>query len=263
VAQLEFDENVARSLENLYRTADVLRRRAIVRAAVGATADDAILDVGCGPGFYVAELIEEVGPSGHVVGVDSSAQMLAMAAERTRGHENVEFRDGTATALPVEDNTFDRVVCVQVLEYVEDATAALAEMHRALRPGGRVVVWDVDWTTVSWHSADPARMARVLAAWDGHLVHPALPRTLSARLREAGFTDIALEGHVFATNQLSPETYGGALIRVLGDYLGGLPDAVAADDLDSWTAEQRALDEAGEFFFSVVQFCFSARRPNG
>ena len=41
---------------------------------------------------------------------------------------------------------------MQVLEYVSDPAAALADLHRALRPGGRLVVWDVDWSTVSWHS---------------------------------------------------------------------------------------------------------------
>jgi ubiquinone/menaquinone biosynthesis C-methylase UbiE len=260
VSQLEFDERIARSLEKLYGTADVLRRRAIVREAIGAAPGDAVLDVGCGPGFYVAELLDETGSSGRVVGIDSSPQMLAVAAKRTTGHENVEFRQGEATALPVETSAFDRAICVQVLEYVDDATAALAEIHRALRPTGRVAVWDVDWSTVSWHSADPDRMTAVLAAWDGHLVHPALPRTLSARLRDAGFSDIVVEGHVFATNVLSPQTYGGALIRVLSDYVSGRREAVSAEVLDAWTAEQRALDEAGEFFFSVVQYCFTASR---
>ena len=147
MSQVEFDEKVARSLERLYNASDVLRRRSIVRAAVGTAPGDAILDVGCGPGFYVAELLDETGPSGRVVGVDSSPQMLAIAAKRTEGYANAEFHEGAAVALPVADNAFDRVLCVQVLEYVDDATAALAEMHRALRPGGRVVVWDVDWST--------------------------------------------------------------------------------------------------------------------
>jgi SAM-dependent methyltransferase len=48
--------------------------------------------------------------------------------------------------------SFDRALSVQVLEYVSDPAAALADLHRALRPGGRLVVWDVDWSTVSWHS---------------------------------------------------------------------------------------------------------------
>jgi arsenite methyltransferase len=55
----------------------------------------------------------------------------------------------------VDDESFDAAVCVQVLEYVANPTAGLAEINRALRPGGRVVVWDIDWATVSLHSEIP------------------------------------------------------------------------------------------------------------
>ncbi len=72
-----------------------------------------------------------------------------------------------------------------------------------LRPGGRLLLWDVDWATVSWHSEDPARMERFLAAWDEHLSDPSLPRTLSAQLRAAGFEDVELNGHAFATDDVT------------------------------------------------------------
>src|SRR5207253_2353428 len=133
------------------------------------------------------ELLQEVGPGGAVVGLDSSPQMLDLAARRCAGHDNVEFYQAEATSLAVADEGFDGAVCVQVLEYVPDVPAALTELYRALRPGGRVVVWDIDWATVSWHSADPARMARVLEAWDEHLVHRSLPRRLAPAMRLAGF----------------------------------------------------------------------------
>jgi len=88
--------------------------------------------------------------SGSVVGVDSSPAMLQLARTRCAGRENVVLLDGEVTALPVESGTFDGTLCVQVLEYVADVDAALAELHQALRPGGRAVVWDVDWATVNW-----------------------------------------------------------------------------------------------------------------
>ena len=108
---------------------------------------------------------------------------------------------------------------MQVLEYVPDATAALREIHRVLRPGGRVVVWDVDWATVSMRSADQERMRRVLAAWDSHLTHPSLPQTLTSRLRDAGFEEIRMDGHTFATTDLSPDTYGGFLVEFAGQFV--------------------------------------------
>ncbi len=187
MSEVEFNEEVAARVEALYRISDAVRRRRIVREALGAAAGERILDVGCGPGFYCTELADEVGPSGSVVGVDSSPAMLALAARRCGEHEGIELRPGDATSLPVDDASFAAALCVQVLEYVADPTVALTEMHRALRPGGRVVVWDVDWATVSLHALDPALTERVLRAWDEHLTHPSLPRTLGPRLRSAGF----------------------------------------------------------------------------
>jgi arsenite methyltransferase len=256
MGQIVFDESMVEQLEVLYRTRDVMRRRRLIRDALGAGSGERILDAGCGPGFYVSELHDDVGPEGSVVGVDNSPQMLAVAARRNEGRQSVELREGTVTALPVKDEEFDGAICVQVLEYVEDATAGLAEIRRALRPGGRAVVWDVDWATVSWHSEDPARMERVLRGWDEHLAHPSLPRTLAARMRTAGFDDVRVEGHTFATAEFTPEAYGVASISVIENYL-----APRGEEAQEWAAEQRGLGERGEFFFACIQFCFSGTKP--
>ena len=259
MSQLEFDENTAKALEVIYGTRDVLRRRGLVQEAIAATPGERILDVGCGPGFYVAELLERVGPDGHVSGVDTSAPMLAIAAGRVEGHENVELLDAPATALPFDDCSFDGAISVQVLEYVDDVALALAEFYRVLRPGGRLVVWDVDWETVSMRSADPQRMRRVLQAWDRHLVHRSLPATLAASMREAGFTDVSLQGHSFTTDTFTPDAYGASLVAVIDNYLRGLDD-FAEDDRRAWTEEQLALGERGEFYFACIQVGLSARR---
>jgi arsenite methyltransferase len=259
VSQLEFDENTAKALEIIYGTRDVLRRRGLVHDAIGAQAGERILDVGCGPGFYVAELLERVGPEGRVVGVDASAPMLAIAGRRIEGHENAELLEAPATALPFDAASFDGAVSVQVLEYVDDVSLALAELHRVLRPGGRLVVWDVDWETVSMRSSDPERMRRVLDAWDRHLVHRSLPATLSGSLREAGFTDVSLVGHSFTTGEFTPDAYGASLVAIIDNYLAGLDD-FADEDRTAWAEEQRRLGEEGEFYFACIQVCARATR---
>ncbi|HEU0024445.1 MAG TPA: methyltransferase domain-containing protein [Thermoleophilaceae bacterium] len=262
MAQLEFDEGVVRQLEEVYTRRDMLRRRRLVREALGAAPGQRILDVGCGPGFYVGELLDEVGPEGSVVGVDGSAASLAVAARRNQGHPNVAFHEADATALPVGDAEFDAALSVQVLEYVADVTAALREMHRALRPGGRVVIWDVDWATVSMRTEDDARMARALAAWDSHLTHVSLPRTLGPLMREAGFEDVRMDGHTFATDEQSPETYGGFLVEFAEEFVvkqGLLEEAEAR----AWADEQRELEARGDFYFACIQFCFRGSRPAG
>ena len=259
MSQLVFDDRLAAQLETLYRTRDVLRRRRLVREALRAGPGDRVLDVGCGPGFYVDELAGQVGRTGSVTGVDASPQSLALARRRTEGHDNVTLHLADATALPGADGVFDAALSVQVLEYVTDVDAALAELHRALRPGGRLVIWDVDWSTVSWHSTDPARMARVLAAWDGHLADPHLPRTLAPRLRAAGFTGVAAQGHAFATAELTPDAYGAAIVPLVEQYVTGR-DGITGDEAAAWSAELGELGRRGEFFFACVQFCFTASR---
>jgi arsenite methyltransferase len=260
MSQLEFDAEMAARLDVVYRTRDVLRRRQLVRDALGAAPGERILDVGCGPGFYADELLEQVGPEGAVVGIDSSPQMLDMAARRCERHGNASFHEATATSLPVADASFDAAVSVQVLEYVSDLDTALAEMHRALRPGGRVVIWDVDWATLSVQSSDPARTDRMLDAWDAHLAHPSLPRTLAARLRSAGFEDVRMDAHAFASTEFTPEAYLCSVLPLIEQYVAGR-EGVTEDEARAWVADLQELGERGEFFYACIQFCFTATRP--
>jgi ubiquinone/menaquinone biosynthesis C-methylase UbiE len=260
VNQLVFDEETGRQLEELYQLGDARRRRGLVRSALAATPGERVLDVGCGPGFYCNELVDEVGPEGFVVGVDASPQMLGLAKRRCEAHSNVALQQGDVTALPVAGSSFDAALCVQVLEYVSDTAAALTGIHEALRPGGRVVVWDVDWATVSWHSLDPTRMERVLRTWEEHLAHPSLPRILAPMLLAAGFVQVEMRAHGFASAEYDPETYGVALVPVIRDFVSNRGD-VREEEARAWAAEQRELGERREYFFACTQFCFTATRP--
>jgi len=260
VTTLSFNAETAKALERAYQKRDMVRRRRHVRDALAAAPGERLLDIGCGPGFYVSELLDEVGDTGSIVAVDPSGDMLALARQRCRGHDNVTVREGTANGLPVDDSDFDAALSVQVMEYVADVPAALQQIYRALRPGGRVLIWDVDWGTAWWHTEDPERMRRILAAWDEHLVHPSLPRRTGAYLRSAGFVDVAVQGHSFATVDYDGESFAVMMLNMAADFVPGR-GGVTGDEVEAWKAEQRGLAERGEFFFEATQFCFTARKP--
>jgi SAM-dependent methyltransferase len=186
--------------------------------------------------------------------------MLELARRRCAEQANVELREADARSLPVEEGRFDAALCVQVLEYVSDYQKALGELLRAVRPQGRVLVWDTDWATVSWHSQNPDRMQRFLAAWDEHLAHPSLPRTLAPAMRSAGFERVHASAHTFAATSWDPDSFGVSLIELIEAFAAGRSGLSEADARE-WAAEQRALGKRGEFFFTYTQFCFTATRP--
>lgn len=97
------------------------------------------LDVGSGPGNVTASLARAAGPDGLALGVDISEPMLARAVRNEAGPQ-VGFIKADAQRLPLRDNTVDAVISTAVLQLVPDPTAALAEMARVLRPGGRLVI---------------------------------------------------------------------------------------------------------------------------
>lgn len=97
------------------------------------------LDIGCGPGNVTASLARATGPGGLALGVDISEPMLARAVGAEAGPQ-IGFLRADAQRLPLRDNTVDAVVSIAVLQLVPDPAAALAEMARVLRLGGRLAV---------------------------------------------------------------------------------------------------------------------------
>jgi ubiquinone/menaquinone biosynthesis C-methylase UbiE len=99
-----------------------------------------VADLGCGTGAVLAELAPHVA---QVIGVDASEEMLAAARVRVGDVCNVDLRRGTLEALPLGDGSVDAAVMMLVLHHVPSPSAALAEAHRVLKPGGRLLLVDM------------------------------------------------------------------------------------------------------------------------
>lgn len=116
--------------------AEPLARDLIDRAA--PRAGERVLDVACGTGILARLAARRVGDPALVIGVDVLPEMLTVAAEV--GPDGIDWREGRAEALPVEDGAADVALCQLGLQFFADRTAALAEMRRALRDDGRVAI---------------------------------------------------------------------------------------------------------------------------
>jgi arsenite methyltransferase len=225
---------------NRFMTAGLDRRWRRLAVSRVVRPGDRVLDACCGTGD-LALAAQEAG--GTVTGLDFSERMLERARHKS---STVEWVRGDAMALPFEDGSFDAAVSTQVLEYVDDVPRALAEARRVLRPGGRLLVLDTDWDSIVWHSGEPERMRRVLAAWDRHLADPYLPRRLPRLLTDAGFTLTRTSVLPILNHPYDPHTYSAGLIPVIAAFVD---DAAWADELTGLGAD---------YFFSINRYLFVA-----
>jgi SAM-dependent methyltransferase len=106
---------------------------------------ESVLDLGCGAGFDAFVAAQLVGPEGRVAAVDLSPEMLAVARAGQAGaaFPRIEFREASAEALPFPDDSFDTALSNGVLNLIPDKPAALREIFRVLRPGGRLQACDI------------------------------------------------------------------------------------------------------------------------
>jgi arsenite methyltransferase len=251
---LAFDADLSARIEATYRTPDVVAQRRTILDVVDPRPGEKALDIGSGPALLAAQIAERIRPSGSVHGLDPSQSMLALSAERA-ATAGVTLAAGVATELPYADSVFDIVTATQVYEYVPDMPAALAEARRVLRPGGRLLVLDTDWDSVVWHSSNPQRMRRVLAAWNEHLADAHLPRRLNRLLTEAGFTVARCEVVPLLNSSYHPQTYSAGLIGFIAGFVPGRA-GLTVDEVEAWRADLEALGL--DYFCSVNRYLFLA-----
>jgi ubiquinone/menaquinone biosynthesis C-methylase UbiE len=204
-----------------------------------------VLDVGCGTGHFTQWFAEQVGPEGHVTGLDTSQVLLAEARRRTQGRElPLEYLRGDAHRLPFPDETFDRCYASLVLEHLEDPRRALAELVRVTRSGGLVVTTanDFDDPELTQQLTPVSRVVQEVLRRTFR--HGTLARRMAALFEEAGLRSVRVEEVRQAFERLNP---------VVRDLIQGSVDRAVAEGRLS-AAEGRAhllelerQDTAGQF----------------
>ena len=119
--------------------------RARLREALGPRPGERVLEVGPGTGYYTLDVADWIGPGGRLDIFDLQQEMLdhTMRRARERGLGNLVPRQGDARRLPYDDGTFDAAYLTTVLGEIPDQDAALRELARVLKPGGRLVVGEL------------------------------------------------------------------------------------------------------------------------
>lgn len=157
-----------------------------------------VLDVGTGTGVMVPLLLERVGETGEIVGLDFSPKMLEAA--RGKGFPpNVQFVEANVVELPYPDSSFDLVVCNALLPHLPDKARTLSEMNRVLVPGGALAIC---------HASSRRRVNRMHQEIGGAVANDRVPEEaeLRALLAEAGFANVEIhdEERCYLATALKP-----------------------------------------------------------
>lgn len=256
---ISYSGEAAQALVAIYSTPDVVAQREATLHRLALKPGERVIDIGSGPGFLCESMAAAVGAAGQVLVIELSEDLVHFATAR-ESRAWIEYRTGDAVNLDVPSASFDALVSTHVVEYISDADAALREMHRVLRPGGRGILVDTDWDTVVWHSTDASRMERILRASDDHCAHPRLPRTLAPRLRAVGFIVERVEAYPIVNTVYDPMTYSYGLARLKSKYL-----ATKHFDprvLSDWLDDLADLGRHDAYFFSINPYFFAVTKPS-
>ena len=254
-----YDEAEARKTDRAYRTPDITRQRMRTLGALQLAAGECVLDVGCGTGLLADDMATLVGADGRVVGVDTSKDMLKLAERRCADLPQVHLKQAQAETLPEEDESFDAVGCVQVLLYLPDVPTALSEMHRVLKPGGRIVIVETDWRGTVLNSFDDALTRKMLAAWDNAVPNPNLPVRLRPLMKAQGFSAVSVDAFPIVNTSYTPGDFSTNMLEQFAHYAQE-QGSVSTAEAKAWLDDLNAKGKDGSYFFCVNRFIFSAAK---
>jgi SAM-dependent methyltransferase len=218
------------------------------------------LDLGCGPGYITAAMAQRIGPTGHVHGLDMNADFLDRArrvAADARVADRCTLHHVTDDRVPLPDDTVDRALAKNVLEYVPDLAATLAEVKRVLRPGGSLVAIDSDWGFLVAEPLSATEISEIVDAARPVYREPNIGRKLRSAFRLAGYDDVVV-------NVITRPDIKGLVRGVLDNIVNY---GVALGRLDPRRAEsvRSRLDDAlarGEYLVVLPQFVVVGYKPS-
>jgi ubiquinone/menaquinone biosynthesis C-methylase UbiE len=196
-----------------------------------------VVDLGCGPGTMTVQLASCVGDSGRVVGVDRDRQMVRTAdvlAVRMGVSGHLTHQVDDCTALSLGNDTFDACYCERVFQHLADRGPALAaaEALRILKPGGRVVIVDSDWSTLVINAGPQVLERRCVTQCLMRFPNPAAGRHLRDLVMAAGAAEVHCRS---STLSISATGATAALLNRAAE------ESLSADELMVW---RQRLDDA-------------------
>jgi ubiquinone/menaquinone biosynthesis C-methylase UbiE len=259
---MEYAGDLATIQRRIAQTSDLSRRRLAVLDALDPRPGECILEVGCGGGALLPAIASAVGSSGRVVGIDISADQIAAARRTCADHPNAEAVVLDVRQLPYEPGSFDAVVAVQVIEYLDSPQEGLTTLRRVVADRGRAVIFATNWDAVFWNTGADELTHKVQLAWRQHCPHPNLPADLRPILSRAGFQVVHQTPVAVVNSAYHEDSFAYWAARLIGAFCVG-KSLISKEEADAWLASLSSAQKADRFFFTstpIVTLAVAVRR---
>jgi ubiquinone/menaquinone biosynthesis C-methylase UbiE len=242
-------------LDRVQDAPDVRATRADLLNRLALQPGETVLDLGCGTGDHTREVAARLAPGGGAFGVDFSTSMITEATRRQASSAvPATFEQGDAQNLRFETGTFDACRTERMLCHVPDCDAALREMVRVVRPGGRIGVIDLDTAGIMIDNPDRAITAAFAASMTDAIQNPWIGRTLRRRMAEVGLVDVVVEPRVL-------EVPFGAVEPMIDAHVVLMQQAgLDVGAVEAWKRDLEYANLAGTFFMGMTMFMATGRK---
>jgi ubiquinone/menaquinone biosynthesis C-methylase UbiE len=225
-------------------------RRSCLDAA-GIAEGMSVIEVGCGTGVIARDVARVVGPSGRLAAVDPSERLLDYARKRPpmAGEPPIEWVAGYADSLPFPAHTFDVGLAVTLISHLRNQHAALAELRRVTKVGGKVMLFDQDYQTLVFEHSDRHLTRRILLhGADYNIVDGWCGRKLPGLLAEVGLHHVTCWPFVYSERDAS-----SYLITIAERFakLARRHGVIDREEHKTWIGELHARATEGTFYASL------------
>lgn len=224
--------------------------------------DYQVLDFGCGQGEFLHALSGRIGPGSRLVGYDAMEKSIAIAQAR---YPNAEFIcERFAEELPFSDASFDVFVTIDTLECIKNKQALLSEIHRILKPGGKILAMHWDWDTQTYNipTRELARKAvKAFSDWKQPWMDEAdgqMGRKLWGLFEGSGKFHGSPDAFCLIETEYEPGRYGYDRVQDLAGAVGN--GWLDEREYNQFRRELSAITEGKEYFYSVTSFIYHGRR---
>ncbi|HTI12995.1 MAG TPA: methyltransferase domain-containing protein [Dictyobacter sp.] len=234
-----------------------------------------VVDAGCGPGLWTHLLAEAVGVEGRILGIDISSEALITAQRRTGtnawNRPEVVYRRASLEKIPVKPGEVDLIFSANVSQYLADPVAIFRSMRSYLRPGGRLVIKDIDFGTMRFSNVDPDLQHRVFEArarWEQERVQHDyayedswVGPKLAHYLRAAGYLDVVEHTYTIVRHAPLSADFRFYLQGIAAWFVCEDAPYLSKEDIAAWNScfqsEQHSVFDQDDFTYEETEYVVS------